>query len=115
MHQFEYLKLLTNIQIDAKYKGFMTPLMIAVENKQFLIVNLLVEKGANIHEVDPSSGETILFKAAQNGYALIVDFLLQKSTSSINSADLCGRTPLSIAKQKGNTVIVSLLQRYGAR
>ncbi|KAJ5909044.1 hypothetical protein N7495_001726 [Penicillium taxi] len=68
------------------------------------IVNLLVEKGADI-ETEDKDGQTPLSWASKNGHETIVKLLLGKEY---------GQTPLSWASKNGHETVVKLLLEKGA-
>ena len=99
--------------------GFMeiTPLHYAVHlgNGQPEIVNLLLEKGANVKAKD-RVGMTALHMAAQLGYAEIAQ-LLTNFNADINARTgflIINETPLSLAAKNGHADVVMVLLCAGA-
>lgn len=75
-------------------------------------INLLIEKGADIHERD-KDGWTALCWASWSGLPVICQRLL-KLGSDINIADKQGNTPLMMAAIRGNHEVVELYLQNGA-
>ncbi|KAJ3109172.1 hypothetical protein HDU97_008571 [Phlyctochytrium planicorne] len=71
------------------------------------IVEILLDKEANIDEVD-SDGATSLAVAALNGHAEVVEKLISYG-AAVNTKDKKGRTPLWNASSGGHADIVKLL------
>jgi ankyrin repeat protein len=94
-------------------QGRLTPLGVASFRNFINIVNLLLEKGANVDQITGSQGATPTFVAADMGHVEVLKALLTKKPDldmSING----GATPLNIASQKGHKEIVELLLENGA-
>lgn len=88
-------------QIDKADDNGKTALMYAAENPNasMKILDLLINKGANINAVD-SNGKSVLMYAAQSGD--ISKFLLLKSKgASLEAKTTDGKTILDFAKQNG--------------
>ncbi|KPA37290.1 hypothetical protein FLAG1_09900 [Fusarium langsethiae] len=85
-----------------------TPLWVAAEKGNEVIVKQLLANGANIESRD-KSGQTLLSWAAKYGNEAIVRLLLKKG-ADLESKDESDRMPLSRAAEKGHDAIVQLLQ-----
>ncbi|KAI1158830.1 hypothetical protein F5B18DRAFT_65083 [Nemania serpens] len=90
-----------------KIRKRQTPLSWAAENGHQEIVQLLIERGADI-ESKGSYGQTPLSWAAGNGHQQIVQLLIERG-ADIESKDSSGRTPLSWAAENGHLEIMELL------
>lgn len=88
-----------------------TPLTQAVLGNNIFIVKLLLEKGANIHAIDPD-GRTALMWAALKGNLEITKLLLENK-ADVNFS-LTGETALMLAASRGNRNIIRLLLEYKA-
>ncbi|RYP54743.1 hypothetical protein DL768_000567 [Monosporascus sp. mg162] len=94
------------------YKG-QTPLSWAAENGHKEIVQLLLDKGAEIDAKD-KYGWTPLSRAAEKGHKEIVQLLLDKGAEIDAKNNYGRRTPLSWAAEKGHGGVVQLLLDKGA-
>ncbi len=127
--------------ISTKDEGGLTPLLLAVENGSEALVDLLLERGADIHEGDvplllavrkrrknivqllldrgadvnkPNrSGWTALQEAADDDCYAITQLLL-KHGANANAADSRGRTPLARATMDNHSRVAELLSTHGA-
>ncbi|KAM3071951.1 hypothetical protein ACMFMF_007348 [Clarireedia jacksonii] len=89
------------------------PLVIAAESGRHKIVELLLEKRA---QIDPSShwNRTALSYAAGNGHKQVVRILLEKG-AKIESKDDSHRTALSYTAGNGHEQVVRILLEKGAK
>ncbi|KAL3587781.1 hypothetical protein FPOAC2_13692 [Fusarium poae] len=90
-----------------------TDLMIASFYGHYVIVKLLLDKGAEIEAKDSEYGQTPLSWAAGNGRDAVVKLLLDKG-AEVDVKDKGDRTPLSWAAEKGHDAVVKLLLDKGA-
>ena len=97
--------------INAADRHGRTALLFAASNGNEKIVELLLEKGADI-QVAPGN-RTLLMIAAGNGNEKMVELFLEKG-ADVNAVDHRGWTALLFAAKKGNEKIVELLLEKGA-
>jgi ankyrin repeat protein len=88
-----------------------TDLMIGSYYGHYVIVKLLLDKGAEVEAKDSRYGQTPLSLAAENGYEAVVKLLLDKGNARIE--DSIGRTSLFFAAKNGHdTVAMALIRHY---
>jgi ankyrin repeat protein len=104
--------LLSSNSPDPKDSYRRTPLHLASENGHLEIVQLLLDRGADVKAAD-RNGWTSLYRASENGYLEIVQLLLNYS-ADIKAADRNRWTPLHLASLNGHLEIVQLLLDYNA-
>lgn len=92
--------------------GSYTTLHSAVDAGHGDIVELLIAKGANVNAKD-SRGRTPLHFAASWQPSLVE--LLVSSGADVNAKDNNSKTPLEIAREEGHVEIVELLRKHGAK
>ncbi|OQA91454.1 MAG: Ankyrin repeats (3 copies) [Elusimicrobia bacterium ADurb.Bin231] len=97
------------ININARDNSNQTPLLKA---KNFDMIKLLVENGANINAVD-AKGMSCLHYASQRGKTDIVKYLVGHG-ALVNIKDVLGRIPLHEAARNDFTEIVEFLVSCGA-
>ena len=89
-----------------------TPLYFAAEAGLWDVVKVLIEKGAEVNEIDSNKVTTLMF-AAKAGNAEIVQLCI-KNGANVNASNLiCGST-ISLACESGNLEIVRILVQNGA-
>lgn len=104
--------------MEAKNEYNWTALHMATERGHAVIVQLLIDKGANVNAVTKmpgkrDSGATALHWAARNGYEKVLEILLENS-AEINLQTEIGETPLYWASDNGQVGAVALLLDKGA-
>jgi len=88
------------------------PLHVAAWRGHGEVVELLVDKGANLDAQD-KLGWTALQRAADNGHGEVVKLLVEKG-ANLEAQDTYGRTALHLAAQGGHGEVVKLLVEKGA-
>ena len=102
--------LLKHNEIDFFIKDKNTPLFYAIDIGDIKIVKLLIEYGANIHNVN-SNLKTALHIAVEGNHVDVVRLLLENDID-ISSKDSYGQTPMFYAKQNANNEIIELLKYF---
>lgn len=97
--------------INSKTIKNISPLFIAVCNNHIELVELLINRGADL---TTTSGSHPLHTASTEGYGEIVEILLKANCNSNIKTTKGSITPLYIAAEKGHEHIVKILLKYGA-
>ncbi|KAK2496086.1 hypothetical protein MC885_004501, partial [Smutsia gigantea] len=82
--------LLYNVDMEARNKHYLTPLLLAVSKNSDQVVEYLISKGANVHVIDKNK-RTALMYAVMNGSKNIVKLLFQQDIN-VCSQDIYGCT-----------------------
>ena len=90
----------------------LSPLMTAANHGHLAVVQLLVERGANIHFMD-GDGFTALTIAAGEGHWEIAK-VLAESGADVSHKDARGLSALSAAEQTGDTALVAVFQQFSS-
>ncbi|XP_046346164.2 ankyrin repeat domain-containing protein 50-like [Haliotis rufescens] len=108
--------LLSQDTVDVNSRGWKkrTPMMRAAEKGHKEIVELLVNKGADLSLAYNTAGSNVLHLACFNGHVDVVKYLLSQDTLNVNSRGLMKRTPMMRAAEKGHKEVVELLVSKGA-
>jgi ankyrin repeat protein len=100
-----------NVNVTDDYSW--TPLMRACRRGYLEVVNLLLDKGADLEAKD-QYGATALIIASSEFRVDVVKMLLDKG-ADVNTKDRNGWTALMWATSMGHMQIVKLLQSHGAK
>ena len=100
-------------QVDARDAEGITALMYASYHGQESIVNLLIERGANINASEYVDGRTALMDSSINGQSEMVELLLNRG-ADINAKSNTGWTALMWAVERKRNEVVALLVDRGA-
>ncbi len=99
--------------INAKDARKSTPLHFAADNGSIEVIELLLEKDADLRAIDVD-GDTPLHWAAFAGHQVVVELLIAAG-AEINRKNKKDRTPLEYAVRRGHTNVVDLLLAKGAK
>lgn len=105
------LKAGANMQASDKEYG-MTPLMWACHSNHPHVVQVLLDRGADVN-ARHGNPQTPLMKAAREGHLGIVRLLLKRG-AEVNAKSNIGDTPLHLAAWKGHLSVAELLLKHGA-
>ncbi|KAK0513020.1 hypothetical protein JMJ35_005037 [Cladonia borealis] len=86
-----------------------TPLSLAAEIGNEIVVRILLESGKADVEAEDKYRETPLLWAASMGHKTVVKLLVETRKADIESKDMDGLTPLSWAARNGHEAVVKLL------
>ena len=86
-----------------------TPLMSAVKSENFQLVQLLIERGANLDAAD-EFGDTSLMMAAEKGNLSLINLLIGHG-ATIDITNILGETAATMAKINGHDEILQLLDK----
>ncbi|XP_060589500.1 NF-kappa-B inhibitor cactus-like [Ruditapes philippinarum] len=92
----------------------LTCLLIAVTNKDRDIIDLLIDREADINAFDLKSGKTCLHILTEYCDCALIKFMLSKSRINVNAKTYSGYTALQLAISRGYDQIVYLLRCAGA-
>jgi len=100
---------------------WLTPLQVAVMNKQKDVVRVLVAHGADVNGGRFDFERTPLVLAVTTGDLALCEFLLlhgadpNKDMGSYSGKTMCRMTPLEWALEKGNQDMIELIRRHGGK
>jgi ankyrin repeat protein len=77
--------------------SFTSPLYAAVSNDHLDVAQILLDRGANLTDVNPSDNNSLLHLAARRGNVLMVRALLKRSAAKVYAKNNLGETPLYYA------------------
>ncbi|XP_067661962.1 ankyrin repeat domain-containing protein 50-like [Haliotis asinina] len=109
----KYTLSLSTVDINSRDVRQKTPVMTAAESGQKEVVELLVERGANLSLVC-DRGRNILHLACSRGHMEVVKYILSQNIVDINSRVGCKKTCAMIAGESGYKDVVELLMENGA-
>ncbi|KAK4210289.1 hypothetical protein QBC37DRAFT_35880 [Rhypophila decipiens] len=89
-------------------------LVSGARNGDMAVVQLLLEKNADLETKDTEYGRTPLSWAARNGHEAVVKVLLEKNADLETKDTKYGRTPLSWAAENGHEAVVKVLLEKNA-
>ncbi|XP_048252195.1 serine/threonine-protein phosphatase 6 regulatory ankyrin repeat subunit A-like [Haliotis rufescens] len=104
----KYLMSLKTIDIKSKGSFGQTPVMLAAENGQLDIYNLLVSKGADLSLTDGNHNDCLML-ACMGGNKHIVKHLLPLKLFDINRRGMLYQTPVMLAAVRGHVEVYDLL------
>ncbi|KAI1169619.1 hypothetical protein F4777DRAFT_202147 [Nemania sp. FL0916] len=90
-----------------------TPLNCAIDGGHHAAVQLLLNRGANVHATEDERAETGLMLAAQGGDPALVQLLLDYN-ARVNKKTREGQTALMDAARQGHTAVAKLLLDHNA-
>lgn len=106
-----------NMGVDVNTKGFFGyfPVHLASQKN---VIQYLVDKAADVNQIDNTFGDTPLILSSRNGNLPVVEFLV-KNGADVNQGNRYklsddGCTPLIVSSHKGHLSIVQFLVENGA-
>ncbi|XP_076827966.1 B-cell lymphoma 3 protein homolog [Brachyhypopomus gauderio] len=99
--------------LDSRNYEGMTPLHLAVQDRNKKLAKMLLDSGADINAVDVKSGRSPLVHAVEISCMDMVNFLIENGCS-VNSQSYSGNTALHMACGRGDVEAVRVLLRNGA-
>lgn len=98
----------------AGYKGSWTALMAAARGGHVVIVQSLLDAGADLEAVDDAAGRAVLGHAAAEGHAAVVSLLIHAGASLKGQASQNREPALHTAAANGRLDVVKMLLQAGA-
>ena len=111
-YEIPYQRLPQNLNIR-NYKGQDCLTLAAVHNHKH-IIDLLLEKGADINSKDLKTGKTPLHIATEAGDMLLTEFLCSKYGVDLNARTYAGYTPVELAYYRGHYTLAETVLSRGA-
>ena len=115
--KIEWIKLLASLGVDLNAKSGTdsnaSPLFGAIYREDTEIIKCLVEQGANLHEVNNSSGSSLLDFAASSGLIESIKCLVSLGID-VNARNNGGFTPIFGAADQGQIESMQCLAKLGA-
>ena len=105
---------LNSATVNEVDKNGLTPVLWAASYGQLDSLKLLIQKGANVHYVNPENQSSALILAAAKGHSSVVKHLLTLSETNINHVDEDGNSALMFAVYGDFKNCVKDLLDYGA-
>ncbi|XP_046552968.1 putative ankyrin repeat protein RF_0381 [Haliotis rubra] len=97
---------------DSRGEHGATPVMVAAQNGQRKVFDLLVRKGCNL-SVEDDSGSNILHYACVSGNVQIVESIHSLKVAYKDSRGINGATPVMVAAEIGRRKVFDLMVRKG--
>jgi ankyrin repeat protein len=94
-----------------------SPLGYAIDEKDTVMIQALLKRGADVNLADSETGDTLLMSAAKYSNTEVVQVLIEAG-ANVNAKNKLGQTALTIADNKDNSwrrEIVALLIEHGAK
>jgi ankyrin repeat protein len=94
-----------------------SPLGYAIDEKDTVMIQALLKRGADVNLADSQTGDTLLMSAAKYSTPEVVQVLIEAG-ANVNAKNKLGQTALTIADNKDNSwrrEIVALLIEHGAK
>ena len=99
--------------VDSQNSCSNSPLLLAVERRDLLLVDALLATGLDVNAKDNDANSSLML-ASQKGYEDVVERLLQQNNVVLDCRNNTQATPLMDAASGGHIKIVQLLLRAGA-
>jgi ankyrin repeat protein len=99
--------LMANVNYQERGDNYRSPLIVAANNGDIPIVEILLERGAMV-DIMKSGKETPLYLASEKGHTEVVRMLLEKG-ANVNIESSHHGTPLYPASENGHAEVVKLL------
>lgn len=98
------------LEIDATDESGRTPILVAADNGQAALVELLIRNNANLDRMDDAGSSAVLL-AAERGHAEVVRALI-KAGANVEQLDASGQSALHLAAWNGADEVVSELLSF---
>ncbi|MCB1175979.1 MAG: ankyrin repeat domain-containing protein [Leptospiraceae bacterium] len=92
----------------------MTPLMIAANDNNLEIANILIESGVDVNIKNKENGKTALMYAASNGFIEMCQLIIADKDIVLNAKDKSGKTALMHAVFNARKEVTKLFIDAGA-
>ena len=104
-------RLLINAGVDCHtvFQGGLTPLHLAVETRNYTILQMILEKEPDVNaRLDPA-GSTPLHLAVARRQIMMVKILIEAAGTDVNARDRDGKSPLDLAIEQGEKDLMSII------
>ena len=102
----------SGVDVNTPHDGRETALHLACYRGRLEVVELLLQRNAQVNVQDLEFGSTPLHLASSNGHFEIVQLLLKEGNADGNVVDKHGRTPLHVACARKEDKVVQVLLQY---